>query len=150
VFTLQHAADQYAKFPKVTKRIKDNFYSDNMIDSFETDGEAIDFAQAVIESLESGVFNLIAFGSSSTAVLNTIPCHHRSSKQVDLNLDNPQLEYQLGMEWDSAADTYSIRAKQFPQVTTRRQLLSAISLIFHPLGLSPVQNCCFSSRTGLQ
>jgi ribonuclease HI len=91
VFMLQHAADQYAKFPQVAKRIKDNFYSDNMIDSLESDGEATDFAQAVIESLESGGFKLTTFASSSAAVLSIILCHHRSSKQVDLNLDNEAL-----------------------------------------------------------
>ena len=59
----------------------------------------------------------------------------KSSKPVDLNLDGLQIEYQLGLEWDLATDTFGIRTRRLPSVTTRRQLLSAISLVFDPLGL---------------
>ena len=41
VLTLKHAANQYAKYPQVAAKMKDNFYSENMIDSFETEEEAI-------------------------------------------------------------------------------------------------------------
>ena len=117
-------------------KMKDNFYSDNMIDSFETEKEAIEFAAAVRTSLERGGFSLTAFASSSRCVLSSIPSHHRSVQALDLNLDDPPVEYQLGMEWDFLnTDSYSIRTKKIPPVTTRRELISAMSLTFDPLGI---------------
>ncbi|KAI9549120.1 hypothetical protein GHT06_007526 [Daphnia sinensis] len=115
--------------------MKDNFYSDNMIDSFETEEEAMDFARQVTKSLEAGGFTLTAFASSSAKVLESIPTQHRSHRLIDLNLDGLQIEYLLGLEWDIATDTFGIRTKQLPSVTTKRQLSSAISLVFDPLGL---------------
>jgi hypothetical protein len=135
VFALQHAASKCAKFPMFAERMKDNFYSDNMLDSFETEEEAMDFARQVTASLEAGGFTLTAFASSSAKVLESIPTEPKSSKPVDLNLDGLQIEYQLGLEWDLATDTFGIRTRRLPSVTTRRQLLSAISLVFDPLGL---------------
>lgn len=39
------------------------------------------------------------------------------------------------MKWDLATDTYGIRVCSMPSITTKRELLSAISLIFDPLGI---------------
>ena len=88
-------------------------------------------------SLESGGFSLTAFASSSRRVLNSIPSNHRSVQALNLNLDNPPVENQLGMEWDFLkTDSYSIRTKKMPPVTTRRELSSAMSLtFFDPLGI---------------
>lgn len=59
--------------------MKDNFYSDNMLDSFETEKEAIEFTEAVTKSLETGGFSLTTFASSSTKVLKTIRQHSVTS-----------------------------------------------------------------------
>ncbi|XP_032799385.2 uncharacterized protein LOC116936346 [Daphnia magna] len=135
VFVLQHAANKCFEFPIVAEKMKDNFYSDNMIDSFETEEEAMDFARQVTKSLEAGGFTLTAFASSSAKVLKSIPMQHRSHQIIDLNLDGLQIEYLLGLEWDIATDTFCIRTRQLPSVATKRQLSSAISLVFDPFGL---------------
>jgi hypothetical protein len=136
VFPLQHAANKCANFPIIAEKMKDNFYSDNMIDSFEIEEEAMDFARQVTASLEAGGFTLTEF------VLKSIPTKQRSSQPVDLNLDGLQIEYQVGLEWDLITDTFGIRTRQLPSVATRRRLFLAISLVFDPLGLClPVITC---------
>jgi len=85
VFVLQHAADKCVEFSTVAEKMKDNFYSDNMIDSFETEEEAMDFARQVTKSLEAGGFTLTAFASSSAKVLASIPTQHRSPQKVTVN-----------------------------------------------------------------
>ena len=119
----------------VAERMIDNFYSDHMLDSFETEEEAMDFGRQVTASLEAGGFTLTAFASSSAKVLESIPTEQRSSQPVDINLDGLQIEYQLGLEWDLATDTFGIRTRRLPSLATRRQLLSVTSLVFDPLGL---------------
>ena len=142
VFPLQHAANKCANFPIVAEKMKDNFYSDNMIDFFEIEEEAMDFARQVTASLEAGGFILTAIASSSTKVLKSIPTKQRSSQPVDLNLGGLQIEYQVGLEWNLATDTFGIRTRQLPSVATRRRLFLAISLVFDPLGLClPVITC---------
>ncbi|KAI9550515.1 hypothetical protein GHT06_005391 [Daphnia sinensis] len=135
VQTLQYAAKSNNAFPQVGAKMRDNFYSDNLVDSFETENETVDFAKAVTKTLEAGGFRLTAFASSSHKVLETIPQQDRSSQVLNINLSALPVEYQLGMKWELATDTYGIRVRSMPNVKTKRELLSAISLIFDPLGI---------------
>ncbi|XP_032785728.1 uncharacterized protein LOC116923389 [Daphnia magna] len=65
VQTLQRAANDNVRFPHVATRLKDNFYSDNFCDSFETEEGTLNFAKDVTKSLASGGFALTGFASSS-------------------------------------------------------------------------------------
>lgn len=65
IFTLQHAVNTNVQFPQVAEKLKDNFYSDNLSDSFETSDEAIKFTKMVTHSLASAGFSLTSFASSS-------------------------------------------------------------------------------------
>nr|CAH0105425.1 unnamed protein product [Daphnia galeata] len=135
VQTLHHAAKTNVTFPQVAAKMQDNFYSDNLFDSFETESEAAGFAKAVTKTLEAGGFHLTAFASTSQQILETIPPQHRSPQVLDINLNALPVEYQLGMKWDLATDTYGIRVRSMPEVYTKRELLSAMSLVFDPLGM---------------
>jgi hypothetical protein len=135
VLTLHHAAKTNVTFPQVAAKMQDNIYSDNLIDSFETESEAADFANAVTKNLEAGGFHLTAFASTSQQILETIPPQYMSPQVLDINLSALPVEYQLGMKWDLATDTYGIRVRSMPEVHTKRELLSAMSLVFDPLGM---------------
>ena len=138
VLTLQHAVNQNVEFPHVAAKMKDNFYSYNLCDSFSTEDEAISFANDVRKSLELGGFSLTSFASSSQRVLKEIPIHLRSAQITDLNLDASSklgVDYILGMEWHTEQDIYKIRVKEMPPVFTKRQMLSAMSLTYDPTGI---------------
>ncbi|KZS05056.1 Uncharacterized protein APZ42_031858 [Daphnia magna] len=64
-WVLQHAVNSNAQFPAVTEKLVDNFYADNLSDSFETENEAILFSEQTVKSLAIGGFRLSAFESSS-------------------------------------------------------------------------------------
>jgi hypothetical protein len=78
VQTIHNAAKNNNAFPQVDAKIRDNFYSDNLVNSFETESETVDFAKAVTKTLEAGGFRLTAFASLSHRVLETIPLQDRS------------------------------------------------------------------------
>lgn len=135
---LQHAANECATFPQVAAKMPDNFYSDNLIDSFETEEAAIEFSVLVRKSLEARGFSLTAFASSSQRVLENIPVHQRSTNVLDLNVDALPVEYHLGIDRlrsDLSTDSYSGLVKSIPQVSTRREMLAAMSLSFDHLGI---------------
>jgi hypothetical protein len=67
--------------------------------------------------------------------LATIPEIQRASHTGDLNKDTLHVEYLFGMVWDLNLDSYGIKIKSMPTVTTKRELLSVISLMFDPLGI---------------
>jgi hypothetical protein len=78
VQTLQCAANDNVRFLHVATRLKDNFYSDNFCDSFETKEEALNFLKDVTESPASGGFNRFCFillvsyqQHTSTSLVNT-------------------------------------------------------------------------------
>lgn len=119
LFTKQHAVNANVQFLQVADKLKDNFYSDNLSDSFETNEQAIKFAKEVTQPLASAGFSLTGFASSSRQVLVTIPENQQASQTVDLNKDALPVEYLLGMVWDFSSDSYGIRIKSMPTVTTK-------------------------------
>ncbi|XP_046651040.1 uncharacterized protein LOC124342113 [Daphnia pulicaria] len=81
-WVLQHAVNSNSQFPAVAKKLVDNFYADNLSDSFETEEEAILFSKQAVKSLASGGFRLTAFASSSRRLLASIPPSERSSHSI--------------------------------------------------------------------
>lgn len=135
IWVLQHAVSQNKNYPEVASRIKNNFYADNLCDSFDTEAETIKFARDVRESLAIGGFKLTGFASSSKRVLETIPSEDRADSVLDLNYDALPTEYILGLAWDCSGDCYKLRVKDLSPVMTKRELLSAMSREFDPLGM---------------
>lgn len=115
IWVLQHVVSQNKNYPEVASRIKNNFYADNLSDSFDTEAETIKFARDVRESLAIGGFKLTGFASSSKRVLETIPSEDRAEFVLDLNYDALPTEYILGLVWDCSGDCYKLMVKIFPQ-----------------------------------
>jgi hypothetical protein len=134
-WVLQHAVNSNSQFPAVAKKLVDNFYADNLSDSFETEEEAILFSKQAVKSLASGGFRLTAFASSSRRLLASIPASERSNKSLNLDFDKLPIEYLLGLVWVCDVDCYRIRIRPMEMVTSKRQMLSAMSRTFDPLGI---------------
>jgi hypothetical protein len=50
------------------------------------------------------------------------------------HVDALPTEYVIGLGWDRASDRYRIRVKPMHEVSTNRELLSALTRSFDPLG----------------
>jgi hypothetical protein len=68
-------------------------------------------------------------------VLESIPVHKRSANVLNLNGDALPVEHYLGIGVDLSTDSWSVRGKTVPQVSTRREMLAAMSLTVDPLGI---------------
>jgi hypothetical protein len=60
-------------FPDVSDKLKDNFYADNLLDSFDNEEQAIKFSRNAIKSLAMGGFRLNQWISSSKNLMSAIP-----------------------------------------------------------------------------
>ena len=135
IWALRFAVAQNTEYPDVAASIEDDYYADNLSKSFETEEEAIRFSHNSIASLAKGGFNLTGFASSSRRLLETIPEKDRAASVRDLNFDALPTEYVFGLEWEPSKDQYRLRVRPMPAVATKRNLLSALSRFFDPLGI---------------
>ena len=135
VWTLRFATAQNTEYLDVAASIEDDYYADNISKSFETEKEAIAFSHNSIASLAKSGFNITGFASSSKRLLETIPEKDRAASLRDLNFDALPTEYLFGLEWEPCLDRYRLRVRPMPPVNSKRDLLSALSRFFDPLGI---------------
>ncbi|XP_055604546.1 uncharacterized protein LOC129752795 [Uranotaenia lowii] len=109
-------------------------YVDDYFDCRDTEGEAIQLINNVIEAHRQGGFKLVKFVSNSKAVM----------KSIDSSLKADEKECRvLGLKWDLRSDEFMFPLKfsNLPtsKVITKRQLLKFMMSIFDPLGvLGPI------------
>ena len=139
-FALRHTVETNRNmFPDVSDKLKDNFYADNLLDSFDNEEQAIKFARNAIKSLAMGGFRLNQWISSSKNLMSAIPASEWSNPSLNLDFDDLPVERTLGVNWNCQLDTLQITTRKLNQVNTKREMLSAMSSIFDPLGiLQPV------------
>jgi hypothetical protein len=118
--------------------VLNNFYVDNFLDSVDSEEEAIQRQKNLTALLKLGGFNLTKWLSSSRTVLSKISPESRSKPQLDITFDELPTEKTLGLLWNSSEDSFRFHLKPH-SVSTKRELLRAISSVFDPLGmLAPV------------
>ena len=122
--------------PKIAKIVQDNFYVDDCLASVSSVLEAKLVVRELVSLLKRGGFRLTKWLSNSTEVVEHIPLEERSSCLEGRLLADDTRSHILGILWAVASDKLLISA-DYPTSapTSRRQLLSAISSIFDPLGL---------------
>lgn len=114
-----------------------NFYVDDLLKSVATVEEALDLQQELVKLLAKGGFKLCKFVTNKVGVLQGLPPEQRarSVQEVDLSADNVE-DRALGLLWNVSGDFFGISICRQREMTTKRNLLSNISSIFDPLGMT--------------
>ena len=87
-FTLQRAATESSdEFPDALKRIVDNFYVNNYLDSFDDQTITISVSSGVAEILRRGNFKLTKWPSSLKRILVQKPKMFRMNLELYLEMD---------------------------------------------------------------
>ena len=122
---------------EAAKTLQNNFYVDDLLKSVAQEDQAIQLIENVKAICLSGGFKLTKFLSNNKRVLQSIPEEDRRKgvKDKDLVGDLPS-EQALRVLWNTEIDNlgFKVTLKQKPM--TRRGLLSIISSVYDPLGLS--------------
>ena len=117
--------------------IRSNFYVDDLLKSVEDLDRAKTLVKNVINMCRSGGFNLAKFISNSKELLISIPEDKRRPGLKDLNLlASMPVEKALGNQWTIAKDYFSFNIKFNRSNLIKRVMLSIISSIYDPLGLT--------------
>ena len=118
------------------KVIQDHFYVDDMLNSNDEAGTAIETISTVQKLCASGGFNLTKFVCRNRAVMESIPINKRSVELVREISKIENIERALGVSWCLETDTLGFRIALHDTPLTRRGILSTVSSIYDPLGLA--------------
>ena len=85
---------------------------------------------------KSGGFHLTKFLTNSMKVLEATSACDRRKRFVECNFNNQYLptETALGVLWNIEEDIFTLKVNMREKPKTRRDMLSTLSSVYHPLG----------------
>ncbi|XP_045495970.1 uncharacterized protein LOC123694549 [Colias croceus] len=141
----RNAAKYIESDPEAYDAIVRNHYVDDLLNSYDTEDEAINSARRISEIHKEASYELRQWTSNSRNVLNALaPGTTRSSISLD---GSSNVERTLGVIWDPASDEigFNLSLARLPpdaienSQPTKRETLRILMSLFDPLGLaSPV------------
>ncbi|XP_062538335.1 uncharacterized protein LOC134206621 [Armigeres subalbatus] len=137
-----NAEKHAAKHPRAVESIVNRHYVDDMLDSVETEEEAIQLAKEVRFIHAQAGFEIRNWLSNSSTVLHTLNQREASLKSLNVGSELGT-EKVLGMWWCTKSDnfTYKLSSKHAAELLagerkpTKREFLRTLMSIFDPLGL---------------
>ena len=94
---------------RTKEAITENLYTDDYLDSFCTQSEAMEISQQIMAVLKEGGFQLIKWTSNDSQILETLPLSEISTASINLDLDGTSIERALGILWNPKMDTLQIK-----------------------------------------
>lgn len=128
------AADNRADFSnKAVRTVEQNFYMDDCFKSVDSEEDAIHLSSELSQLLKRGGFRLTKWLSNKRKVIESVPVLDRAASIRDLDFDHTLMERALRVQWHVTLDTFSFNIATKDKPTTRRGILSVISLIYNLL-----------------
>ncbi|XP_043271223.1 uncharacterized protein [Venturia canescens] len=127
----EQASEKYREAARV---ILDEMYVDDILTGADDIVGAIEVQGQLTELLQAGGFKIHKWCTSHPESLNHVASEDReelSKRAIDAN----ETIRTLGLEWDPNSDLFQFAVGKAEAAKTKRQILSAISKIFDPLGL---------------
>ncbi|XP_071578820.1 uncharacterized protein [Temnothorax nylanderi] len=131
---IQLAKEGIKRYPLASLTLLENTYVDDVISGANTIEEARILQKQLTLLLQEGGFTAHKWCSNSEDVLIEIPIELRESS-LNLNIDANDVIRTLGLEWNTALDEFQFTTPIIERASTKREILSAISKLFDPLGL---------------
>ncbi|KRZ66295.1 hypothetical protein T10_3179 [Trichinella papuae] len=125
---LHHANSMQVEFGKAAENVKKNMYADDIVLAGEEEEEVISQIEELRKLMEIGGFDLTKWSSNVSTIMGKIPSEkteeHNQVKTLGMlwNCKNDELSYNIPLEIDET--------KEY----TKREVLSAASRIYDPLG----------------
>ncbi|OXA45362.1 Gag-Pol polyprotein [Folsomia candida] len=138
-------AEQFKEeFPDAYKAIVHRHYMDDLLDSYDTEAQAIQMQKDIFEVHRRGSFHICNWLSNNPEVMNAIPAELQSktSESLDINKED-QIERVLGLFWMPEEDNFTFCLKYLKvseevmkgrRIPTKREILSLVMSVFDPLG----------------
>lgn len=136
VSTIRYLAETYKdRFPLAAQVLLNDCYVDDIM----TGADSLDMLYSVknelVNLLHIGGFELHKWCANNKDFLNTIPKERHESLEVHFSEGNNVIKT-LGLFWDPSNDIFKISfSNNYPQLLTKRNILSFIARIYDPLGI---------------
>lgn len=136
---IQLAQEGRSQFPLAAEAITSDLYVDDVVSGSHSVETALELQAQLIALFQSGCFELRKWSSNHPVLLQNIPDDHRQSENLSFNGDSDPTIKILGLQWQSASDSFLFKVLPQQSPCTKRSILSNISKIYDPLGfLCPV------------
>ncbi|XP_070527727.1 uncharacterized protein [Cardiocondyla obscurior] len=130
----QLAEDEASEFPQAARVLLSDLYVDDIITDTETEEQAVQLIDQLKKLLRRGGFETHKW-RTNRGPSGKARSSERVSKASALEIDAGTTKV-LGMSWVPDSDTFKFANEPTRNlVTTKREILSAISKLFDPLGL---------------
>ena len=123
--------------PTVIDAVINNFYVDDLLQSVDSDDEAVEMADQLRRLLSLRGFNLTKWTSNSRQLIQSIPEEHRAKEiqKIDIDYGDLPRERALGVSWLIQEDVLALSIGMKQPVMTKRGLISMYSSVYDPLGI---------------
>lgn len=117
----------------LAKLIKEAFYVDDLLASFDSRQEALLTKENLSKLFEGYSLNLRKWNSNDQTIIS----NDDTNELVSLRVHPTNTCTTLGMQWNTKNDSlsYKVTAKPEANIITKRSILSEIASLFDPLGL---------------
>ena len=121
----------------VVDAVINNFYVDDLLQSVDSDDEAVEMADQLRRLLSLRGFNLTKWTSNSRRLIQSIPEEHRAKEiqKIDIDYGDLPRERALGVSWMIQEDVLALSIGMKQPVMTKRGLISMYSSVYDPLGI---------------
>ncbi|XP_058827012.1 uncharacterized protein LOC131686993 [Topomyia yanbarensis] len=136
----QLALDEGHKFPRAAQAVDEDIYMDDVISGADDVDTAVELRKQLAAMMASGGFKLRKWASNCPDVLDGIPqdCLALPDSE-EVNWDQDQAVKTLGLTWFPKTDCFKYQFRlpmlEPNETLTKRKVLSAIAMLFDPLGL---------------
>ncbi|XP_018368834.1 PREDICTED: uncharacterized protein LOC108764925 [Trachymyrmex cornetzi] len=127
------AKESEHEFPLVSRMLSEQTYVDDILAGADSPDEAALLQEQITTTLKTGGFETHKWCSNNKEVLAKIP--HKSREEKHRHMDTSETIKTLGLIWNPDNDQFQFHVHGHEEVATKREILSAISKIFDPIGL---------------
>lgn len=136
----QLAVDERERYPLAAQAVDEDIYMDDVISGADDIETAVELQKQFNAMMASGGFKLRKWASNSSAALDGIPRENLALPiSEEVSWDQDQAVKTLGLTWLPKTDCFKyqfqIPALKPDETLTKRKILSAIAMLFDPLGL---------------
>ncbi|XP_070510435.1 uncharacterized protein [Cardiocondyla obscurior] len=129
------AEEESERFPRAARVLLTDMYVDDIITGAETEQEAMEVITELKEVLSRGGFETHKWRSNRDRGEGGPRFEEGAGKSPSVKIDDGTMKV-LGLTWQPESDIFNFSIEPIrKEVVTKRELLSAISKLFDPLGL---------------
>ena len=137
---LKTAVDNETEYPEAALAVQQNFYMDDLLISVQSESEAFNLSEQLVNMLKLGGFNLTKFVSNIYEFANELNSTNDDAVEPvkDISNESSDTSHNVGLKWEYKHDTLKvsrgISSRDCTKPISQRIVLSVVSAVFDRIG----------------